>query len=187
MNKLYLVLSKTNTKMGSLLRKVTRYEYNHISVSLEKNLSQMYSFSRYKMKKPFKGGFVEESMRRYLVNNKDLELIVFTIPLDDKAYDKVNDFIESMTEEKDIHRYSFKEAILTYIPFVNYNSLNNYTCLTFAIRILEEAKIIPIGNNIKTIKQLHMILSDYKNEFRIIPYYTRKKYLWNEDRYLNKY
>jgi len=172
--------------MGYFLRKVTRYDYNHISISLEKNLNQMYSFSRYKLNRPFSGGFVEESMRRYLVDNKNLELVVYTIPLDDEAYDKVNDLLENMLEDRDIHRYSFKEAVFTYFPFVNYRSSTNYTCLTFAIKILEIADIISEENNIKSIKQLQDLLSDYKNELKIIPYYDRKQYLWNEDRYLFK-
>ena len=43
----YVILSATELKMGKIIRFLTRYKYNHVSITLDDELRYMYSFSRY--------------------------------------------------------------------------------------------------------------------------------------------
>ena len=69
--KLYVMISKTNTKMGNFIRFFTRYDYNHVSLSLDKELKSFVSFARIVQDAPLYGGFVTESFERFLQINFD--------------------------------------------------------------------------------------------------------------------
>ena len=43
---LYVLLTRTPLKTGKFLRKVTNFEYNHCSISFDKDFKILYSFSR---------------------------------------------------------------------------------------------------------------------------------------------
>ena len=57
-NQLYIMLSRTDTGMGRLIRFFTRYDYNHVSLSLDPRLHSWVSFARYAVDVPLAGGFV---------------------------------------------------------------------------------------------------------------------------------
>src|SRR5699024_12661994 len=62
MNQSYIYLLFTNT--GSLLTKTiglyTRAEYNHVSIAIDSEMIEVYSFGRRQINNPFCGGFVRE-------------------------------------------------------------------------------------------------------------------------------
>ena len=45
-NAVYIVFSATPTGTGRLIRKATRNQYNHVSLSLNRDIRKMYSFAR---------------------------------------------------------------------------------------------------------------------------------------------
>jgi hypothetical protein len=58
---IYIVLTQTGTILSRILKAITNAQYNHSSISLEDDLSTMYSFGRLFPYNPFIGGFVKES------------------------------------------------------------------------------------------------------------------------------
>ena len=48
----YVVISRTPTSTGKIVRKFLKEKYNHASISLDKNLIQMYSFCRFSISNP---------------------------------------------------------------------------------------------------------------------------------------
>lgn len=78
---LYIVLSQTGTMLSRILKFITGAEYNHSSISLSADLTQMYSFGRRNPYNPFLGGFVKESphtgtFRRF----QGTKVIIFAVP-----------------------------------------------------------------------------------------------------------
>ena len=61
MRKIYIVLTYTGTLLAKVVRLYTRNEFAHVSISLDENLDEMYSFGRLNPYIPFIGGFVQES------------------------------------------------------------------------------------------------------------------------------
>ena len=61
MSKIYVVLTYTGTVLSRFVKLFTKGEYSHVSISLDENLEEMYSFGRINPYIPFWGGFVQES------------------------------------------------------------------------------------------------------------------------------
>ena len=60
MKKVYFILTDTGTALSKIIRFFMKDEYAHVSISLDKNLNQMYSFGRINPYNPFYGGFIHE-------------------------------------------------------------------------------------------------------------------------------
>ena len=58
---IYIVLSQTGTILSRILHLITKKEYNHSSISMNRELTQMYSFGRRNPYNPISAGFVRES------------------------------------------------------------------------------------------------------------------------------
>lgn len=58
---LYVMLSVADTITAKILRRITKAPYNHVSVSLEEDLSVSYSFARRWKYYPWWGGFIRET------------------------------------------------------------------------------------------------------------------------------
>ena len=46
MKEIYLILTYTGTIPSKMIKMYTKYTYSHVSLSLDKDLSEMYSFAR---------------------------------------------------------------------------------------------------------------------------------------------
>ena len=58
---IFILVSQTGTGMAKLIRCVSRYPYNHVSLTLDPSLTKWYSFARYVRDVPLHGGLVSES------------------------------------------------------------------------------------------------------------------------------
>jgi hypothetical protein len=59
--KIYVMLSVADTITAKILRRITKAPYNHVSISLEDDLSVSYSFARRWKYYPWIGGFIRET------------------------------------------------------------------------------------------------------------------------------
>lgn len=62
MKKIYIVLTHTGTVLSRMIKMYTKGNFSHISIALDKELNQMYSFGRLNPYNPFWAGFVHESI-----------------------------------------------------------------------------------------------------------------------------
>ena len=58
---IYIVISQTGTLFSRALKVATRHPYNHVSISLDRELNAMYSFARRNIYCPWIAGFIEEN------------------------------------------------------------------------------------------------------------------------------
>lgn len=58
MKKIYIVLTHTGTTLSKIIKNYTNDEFSHVSISLDSELKEMYSFGRLNAYNPFWGGFV---------------------------------------------------------------------------------------------------------------------------------
>lgn len=82
---LYILVSQTDTGIARLIRAVTHYPYNHVSLTLDPALSDWYSFARYAEDAPFYGGFVHESPARLLGKNGNIQVRIFRVEIPEKS------------------------------------------------------------------------------------------------------
>lgn len=93
MQSVYIIFSATPYKTGRLIRTVLRTRYNHVALSFDKELSTMYSFSRFHEDAPFYGGFVVESLRRYRWAGQCSRLKVCRIDMTEESCRALQEFI----------------------------------------------------------------------------------------------
>ena len=102
---LYILLTDTGTVLPKLIKWYTKKRYNHVSISFDESLREVYSFGRKHMKNPFSGGFVRENTREGLF--KEASCAVYSITITEKQLDKIQNYIKMMEENKDCYRYNF--------------------------------------------------------------------------------
>lgn len=157
MEKMYIVLMSTNTKMGSFIRTFTRYKYNHIAISFDKELNDMYSFARYKHASSLVGGFVKEGKYRYIKNPPLIK--VYEMPYSDNIKNTIN----KMEKEKEKYIYNTYSAI-AYVFGKNIKIKNSFTCFEFINQFLTE--------NYKSIKEFDLKNNNHIFEGNLEEYTT---------------
>ena len=144
MKKIYLVLTHTGTSFSEMIRKHTGNTYNHISIALKEDLSEMYSFGRLNPYIFFWGGFVIENPKKgtfkrfYKTIAKVLELSV-----SDEAYSIIESYINQFIAEKKSFRYNIR-GIFKARNNVNYQkTYRKFYCSQFVNYLLVCAHVIP--------------------------------------------
>ena len=72
--KIYIIQSCTGTILSNIIKGYTKNIYTHVSLSLDINLNNMYSFGRLNPYNPFWGGFVKkvqsmELLKDFIIRN----------------------------------------------------------------------------------------------------------------------
>ena len=142
MKNVYIVLSATPTLMGKIIRIFTRSLYNHSSISLTEDWSEMYSFARYRRLNPLVGGFVKEFPERLsLGKERNVFIKVFKIPVNDCQYEEIKKFIYEIRDAEEENIYN-TAAVLTILFKIKININNAYTCADFVAESLFRGDII---------------------------------------------
>lgn len=180
-NKIYIVFSSTNTKIGKIIRFITKNQYNHISISLDKKIKEMYSFARYYRNMPLVGGFVTESALRYISNTNEIKTKICELTLTDKQYADVLNYINSIKCSND---YIYNTLSATLSPLQkDYTIHRSFTCLSFVNELLNT--IGYTKKKLYTIRDAEQLLNDkiiYEgNMLDVI-----EAYEWGEDNYYEK-
>lgn len=183
---IYVVFVKTSTFVGKTVRLTTQSGYNHVSIALNEELNTLYSFSRYVKMNPLLGGFVEESPLRFLDRNKDIEVLVYKLPIDIKEKIKMQKTLEMMLKHQRIFRYNILEAISYLLPTKPIKLAKGYTCLSFITKLLVVHKLIKQPKYINKFSQLQKILKHkavdiYEHSYKL---QDKKKYTWGKDTWL---
>lgn len=139
--KVYIVLSSTNTLLGKVIQKRLKEEYNHSSISLDTSLSEIYSFGRKVPWNMFFAGFVQES-KDYgfykLFNNSKILVLELNVSKEEK--DKIALKIKDFEKNKSKYKYSLLGLILCSIN-IPLKRKNKYFCSQFVAEILQESGI----------------------------------------------
>lgn len=138
---IYILITRTPTVVGKVIRRVLDNQYNHMSVCTEKDLSEIYSFGRISVKNFIVGGPLKESYYTLsLGSNSDVELCVLRMPVTKKQYERVQYFIQSVFYDEEGYIYNLPDAIGT--VFKRRIKVNKcYTCIEFCREALMFANI----------------------------------------------
>lgn len=141
---------------------ITGFEYTHFSVSFDENLKKLYSFQLKNKKIPFVGGLMEETEGSYFQGkNITIKEMVFRIPVSEKEYQKIFNFVEKVKNDKE---YTFNfVSVLTMFITGGTNAYKSYHCTEFVSKILSFVKEIKLPK--KTYKMhptdLYEVLKPY--------------------------
>jgi len=162
-NEIYIVVSQTGTMLSRILKLITKANYNHASISLDKNLHTMYSFGRLHAYNPIVGGFVMESphwgtFKRF----QETQAIVMRVPVTEEQYIALQAHLQQMYGEKQKYHYNFLGLFLAWFSIV-YQQENYYYCSEFIRDTLDRFEIVDAERFEKIVKPesfLHVIGDD---------------------------
>lgn len=141
MKNIYLVLTYTGTILSRIIRYYTKEEYAHISIALDENLNEMYSFGRIFPYIAFIGGFVHEridkgTFRRF----KKTQAKICAIEVTDEQYENLKELIYRFEINKATYRFNL--IGLAAVAFKKRIKRKNcFYCAEFVKYALEETGI----------------------------------------------
>lgn len=171
---IYLLITRTPTVVGKVIRRFLDNEYNHMSICTEKDLSEIYSFGRVSVRNFIVGGPLKESYYTLsLGSNSDVQLCVLRIPVTKHQYLKVQQFIHSVFYDGDGYIYNLPDAIGTVFNR-RIRVKKCYTCIEFCREALLFANIkagqfLGHANNLDAAKQKLKRYIIYEGKYRAYP------------------
>ena len=106
---IYIVLTQTGTILSKILKVLTGAKYNHASISLERDLSCMYSFGRKFPRNPFVGGFVKESPTSGTFHRfSSTDALIFKVEVSAEQYDGIKRYLTEMYQRKYEYHYNYR-------------------------------------------------------------------------------
>lgn len=142
---LYIIVSQTGTVLSRLLKAVTGASYNHVSISLDKTLTTMYSFGRISPYNPVWGGFVMESPQTGTFKRfAKTEAVVLGLYVSEEQYKSVFRVLEAMYRCKQSYHYNYLGLFLAAFH-IRYRRKGRYYCSEFVRDFLISSQIVDAG------------------------------------------
>lgn len=143
MKKIYIVLTYTGTILSWVVKSYTRKEYSHVSLSLDENLNEMYSFGRINAYNPFIGGFVRESTKfgTFKRFHKKIKTKVYSLEVDEKQYVKIKRMINNINNDKSNYRFNMI-GLLAVAFNLKVKRKKCFYCAEFVKHILDNSNIM---------------------------------------------
>ncbi|WP_261753376.1 hypothetical protein [Tenuibacillus multivorans] len=156
------MLTETETFLSKLIQLYTKSRYNHASIALESELTEVYSFGRKKANNPFIGGFVKEDLNTGLFHNAECEIYTFSMTRQQKQQLIWN--IRHIQKQNQVYRYNFLGlfGVLFNKPIKRRHA---YFCTQFVSSMLQDSHIIAFRKPLSLITP-----NDLKNclEFQLV-------------------
>lgn len=163
MKKIYIILTHTGTALSKLIKGFTKDEFSHVSIALDIELKEMYSFGRLNPYNPFWGGFVHEYIdkgtfkRFYKTRAK-----VYSLEITEQQYESIKSNIDQIKNNKE--NYKFNIIGLFAAGFhKKIEKEKSFYCAEFVKYVMEKADIktdlpdIVKPEDFKNIKELQEI------------------------------
>lgn len=141
MRNIYIVLTQTNTVLSLIIKSYTHKEYSHVSIALDENLHEMYSFGRLNPYNPFIGGFVQESpnygtFKRF----SKTKTKIFSLTVSEEQYNQIKKNIMKFSSDK--KNYHFNTIGLFAVAFhLHVRRKKYFYCAEFVKYILEHSNV----------------------------------------------
>ena len=163
MKKIYIILTHTGTALSKIIKGFTKDEFSHVSIALDIELKEMYSFGRLNPNNPFCGGFVHEYIdkgtfkRFYKTRAK-----VYSLEVTEEQYRSIKRNIDQIKNSKE--DYKFNIIGLFAVGFhKKIKKQKSFYCAEFIKYVMEKADIktdlpdIAKPEDFKNIKELQEI------------------------------
>ncbi len=174
MKKIYIVLTHTGTILSQIIKNYTRDEFSHISIALDIELKQMYSFGRLNPYNPFWGGFVHEYINKGTFKRfYNTKAKVYSLEITEEQYKMIKDNIEQIEKEKD--RYKFNVLGLFAAGFHKRIKMKqSFYCAEFVKYVMEKAKVhtglpeVVKPEDFKSINGLQEIYKGFLRKYQVL-------------------
>lgn len=183
MRKIYIILTHTGTVLSRIIKYYTKDEFSHVSIALDPNLKEMYSFGRLNPYNPFWGSFVHEEINKGTFKRfKRTKTEVYSLFVTDEQYEKAKKIITYFNDNKEKYKFNILGLICVSIH-KKIKRKNSFYCAEFVKHVLKvsgvsEVNYLPQIIRPEDFKQIQGLRLEYEG---ILRKYKKKKYLRLED------
>ncbi len=146
MKEVYIVLTHTGTALSGIVKYYTKKKYTHVSLGLDPELTELYSFGRLNPYNPYRGGFIQEQIHGgTFARFKDTISAVYSLRVTNEQYEKIHKMIQNMKEEKSKYKFNIIGLFLVSVN-KKYKKEDKFYCAEFVKYILENClnkKLLP--------------------------------------------
>lgn len=141
MKKIYIILTYTGTILSKIIKCYTRDEFSHVSVALDAELKEMYSFGRLNPYNPFVGGFIHEHVDRGTFRRfKKTKTKIIELNVEEYQYLKLKNAINKIQLDKE--QYKFNVLGLFAIGLnIRIKMKKSFYCAEFVKYVIEKSDI----------------------------------------------
>ena len=141
MKKIYIVLTHTGTTLSKIIKNYTNDEFSHVSISLDSELKEMYSFGRLNAYNTFWGGFVHEGIDFGTFKRFEKTVCrIYALDVTVEQFNNVKGIIEYIKHSKQLHNFNviglFAVGFNMRISFEN-----SFYCAEFVKYVLDKSDI----------------------------------------------
>lgn len=154
------MLSATNSMLATTIGVVTKKKYNHISISLDKELNEVYSFGRLTPNNLFIAGFSREDVTSDFYLKAECQ--VYELQITDTELVKLRAVLKEFEKNKSDYHYNLLGLITAWAK-IPWNRKYAFFCSEFVSTVLIESEILN-GNLIPSITSPHDILDNLNLE-----------------------
>lgn len=149
MKKIYIILTYTGTILSRIVRVYTKKEYSHVSISLDQDLTQMYSFGRLNAYNPFIGGFVQEGIDKGTFKRfKKTKTKIYSLEIPEEKYEQLETIIENIQKQKTTYKFNFI-GLLGVALNVKIKREKSFYCAEFVKYVLEQSNVLELPDPVK--------------------------------------
>lgn len=139
MKKIYIVLTYTGTVLSNIVKFYTKEKYSHVSIGLDSQLNELYSFGRLNPYNPLKAGFIHEKLNSgTFARFRNTIGAVYSLEIEDEQYKKIIELIDEVKNNKE--KYKFNIIGLFFVSINRkYKKENSFYCAEFVKYLLEKS------------------------------------------------
>lgn len=141
---LYIVLTRTNTLISRMIRLCTDDQYTHATLSLDKDLQEMYSFGRKYSYNPFIGRFKQEHLAEGVYKHaKNLPGVVLEVEVPLENYAEARDLVEQFIANRSRYKYNVRGLLYGLLNRPT-NRDDRFLCSQFVYYVLNESGVVDL-------------------------------------------
>ncbi|WP_245640243.1 hypothetical protein [Paenibacillus dakarensis] len=138
---IYVLLTDTGTLFTRMIKSYTSAPYNHASIALDEELTEVYSFGRKTATNPWLAGFVREDINEGVYRHFPLtRCSVLRLRVTEEQRADLKRILQQYEMNREHYRYNLLGLFFLMIK-VNYAPKNAYFCSQFVAEMLRGMKV----------------------------------------------
>ena len=141
MKSIYIVLTYTGTIPSKVIKRFTKDEFSHVSLSLDVDLMEMYSFARLRKYNFFVAGFLHERINEGTFKRfHKTKAKIYSMQVTDEQYEKIKNKVYEIWNQKEEYKFNILGLCAVSIH-KRIKRKNHFYCAEFVKYILEDVGI----------------------------------------------
>ena len=157
---IYILLSHSGSMFSKAINICTREPYTHVSIALDKNLRELYSFGRIRPYNPVIGGFVQEDISSGTYKRfPKTRCALYSLKMTDRQYKQLKKELNKFKRESEKYGYKLIGVVSAAFNYPIHREYR-YFCSQFVSELLLKSGIKLIDKNPNLTAPMDFIESD---------------------------